>query len=232
MTSKTDQIKEKLRSILSHVRNNKNEFERNAAMGRLQALLIKHRLDMNDIEDKAKEDIVEITVLGHNGPWARSVAKSISKLNFCNYVFQRKHGDQRFVNHSFVGRPHEVEVAKELTTLIHEQLLSESSAQARRSMDPSFQRSFLNAASATIYRRVEELIKQTSQPSAETSSSTALIVLNAYALAEVENNNFLEVAYPNLKTTKSRAKSKSHAGYAEGRAFGDKIPLNLYKKIA
>jgi Protein of unknown function (DUF2786) len=207
MASKTDLIKEKLRKILAVVRSNGNVHEREQAMLRLQELLVKHRLEMTDIEHKEEEGIIRLEVQGRNGPWARTVGHAIAKLNFCSYLFQRNNGDQRNCIHIFIGRPHEVEVVKELTLLILEQLNTESTVQARRSLNKSFQRSFLNGA---------------------------LMVLSEYTRAENENKTFLEVAYPKAKSDKrgQQKKSKSYAGMAEGAVFGNKIPLNLSKMLS
>jgi hypothetical protein len=233
MTSKIDNIKDKLRKILAIVRSNGNEHERDMAMMRLQEMLVKHRLEMSDIEEKEKEGIVKLEIVGINGPWARTVCQAIAKLNFCDYVFRRQYGnDQRLITHIFIGRPHEAEVAQELAMLILEQLNTESRVQARRTSDPSFQRSFLNAASHTIYHRAEALIKQASAATQAQSQSTALMVLNAYALAEQENKQYLTTAFKNLKSGTNRQTSKSHAGYNEGKVFGDKIPLSVTKKLA
>ena len=234
MTAKIDTIKEKLRKILAIVKSNGNEFERNMAMQRLQEMLVKHRLELSDIEEKQKEDIVRVEVIGRNGPWARSVCQAIAKLNFCNYIFVRTgpSNDQRLVRHCFIGRPHEVEVAKELAMLIIDQLWTESASQARKNGDPSFQRSFLNAASYAIYYRAEDLIKQSSSQTDTQSQSTALMVLNAYEQAKNENNQFIAISFGPIKMSKSKTRSKSYAGSVEGKAFGNKIPLNVTKKLA
>ncbi len=231
--TKIEAIKEKLRKILAIVHSNGNEHERNMAMLRLQELLVKHRLEMSDIEEKAKEDIIRVIVTGLNGPWARTVASAISKLYFCNYYFvSNGTSDQRFCKHVFVGRPHEAEVAKELAMLVIGQLQTESAMQARRNGNSSFQRSFLNAASSAIYWRVEAMIKESSTPNQERTMSTALMVQSAYEQALAENKQFLDNIGMVITFPKWRTRTKSYEGSAQGRNFGNKVPLRPTEKLA
>lgn len=221
-TTSRETIIERIRKLMALAGNNSSEAERDAAMHKAQQLLIAHKIEESEIAAaESTTPIAEWVMRGRNGQWARRIAQSIGKLYFCGYISQAM---GKKVDHIFVGKQTDAEIAKAVTNFVVESVYSEGARQMRaRKANTSYWTSFVNAASLRIQARVRDMIRDSQN--AESGASRALVVANLYATAQSAAADYIKND-PSVKTTKSRAMTNpSDSGWAQGIAFGDTIPI-------
>ena len=109
-------IIDKIQAILSRANNNANEHEAQVAMAHAQRLLLKHGLEMKDVEEVESSDIkpgFEITLGKRQPPEMQDIASILQEHFNVRCLFgQMKRGSRtESINISFVGRKHYCEVA-------------------------------------------------------------------------------------------------------------------------
>ena len=232
----TNSIHDKIRKLLALANDTSEngEAEREVAMKMIQKLLIKHRIEMSDVilESDEQVEVTSTTFHFHNAPWIRTIIVGLSKMNFCQYYWTKDFlKGAAYGYHTIIGLPHEIEATIELVKVIFHSCDKEAKVGAKKFIeDKSFKRSFLNAASTKIYYRAMELV--TESISHDSEIGTALVVKNAYEVADQRNSEFLENRGTTIKEKKQRTRTKSRNGATQGSKFGSTVSLTLSKKIA
>lgn len=218
MEMPNDNILEKIRALLRLASDSgATEHEASLAMERAQALLLKHNLDMADID--VKDDGFSFEVLDEEfnigkANWRSTLLGMIARQNFCRVITHTGTGRPP----SIIGRKYNIEVVQELSLWLAGQLdsLVMADINAREFLgefvDRTWKDSFLYGA---INRIKERLIEANSNNDGQTQ---ALVVC-----LDEENNSFIKDAYPNLG---SRSYSILNAeAYNQGVSAGNTVSV-------
>src|SRR3990170_1711561 len=110
-----DNILEKIRALLRLAGDGAaTEAEASLAMERAQALLLKHNLDMADIDVKEEGFSFEVLDEEFNigkADWRSNLLGVIARQNFCRVITHRAFGRHP----SIIGRKYNIEVVQELS---------------------------------------------------------------------------------------------------------------------
>lgn len=228
-----ESIIEKIKKLMNVVNDSAtgSEEERDTALKMVQKLLVKHRIEMSEIEEK-EEGITEQTVVLYNSQYSRIIFSAISRMNFCSFYYRKIPNRPTYANFTFIGKEHEIFATIELCKSILFSVNKESRKGAKiHAHDKHYSRSFVNSASVRISKRVNEIIEDSKKNNDETGN--ALIIINAYDNAVIECDNYLNNKNLKLITKKPRnINIKSFNGYNDGDNFGKKVNLNIFDKIS
>lgn len=232
----TDKILDKLAKIKAHMESAKkigSEAEAQAFAEMLQKLLLKHKLDMTDIEVEAEEkaepvDRYDVDLDSHGLKtkasrvgWSEKLAVIVARAHFCRILIYR--GSNLI---TIVGRKSDAAVAEFLyVTLLR---AAESIAQkeyvkffyeCRDAGDVRRARGFKASFLVAFVSRIEYRLDQVRR--AEASSSTAIVRVNR---AELAVKQFMDGM--KTRTIKSLTHvAKNAEGYNRGKAAADRVNL-------
>lgn len=164
---------EKVRKLLATARSKTaNENEAAIAMKMVQAIVARLNLDLGKIEAGRIEGTsfeTDSELATTSQPWRRQIAAETARLYLCDYFFgyikqathTRKCGYVRLDQHSFVGKVHNIVVAKEMfvyfVDTIEEMAKSVPSAKRARM-------SFCNAAAFHLCQRIRDRYFESKAP--------------------------------------------------------------------
>jgi len=188
----SDSILEKARALLRLASNEAaTEHEASLAMERLQALLLKHNLDMADAERMEGEEPCQVFdeefSIGGRGDWKVSLLNMVARQNFCRVMTSNG------IPH-VIGRKYNIEVVKEMSSWLISQLDVLATTQAGvqaflgEPVNGLWRRSFLLGAINRLKERLKEL-------SEGQDAATKALVLDL----ATESANFMHQAYPFLR---------------------------------
>lgn len=233
MTTATDKtnIIEKIKKLMAVVNDaaKGGEHEREVAMNMVQRLLLKHRIEISEVED-IEEDTIEMSEVFSSATFARTIIFAIGKLNFCKIYFTRlPSAKARF---TFIGREHEIMATIQLCKIIIKSVSREARKGAKiYSHDKSYTRSFENGASYRISERAYDIIKNVKEnPEAimtdiKVSSATSLVIANSYDEAEEKNAKYMEGTGVKIKSKRPRMQNSSADGFYDGDRFGKTVNI-------
>lgn len=201
--------------------------ERDNAMRMAHKLLAKYNLDMAEAEaiGQAEEARIHTKVHFYGRPWAKTIAVSIAKLYFCEYVFvTAKRADD--VTHYFFGRPLNVQAAASIAAWLVKSVRKEARSRCPLEGEGAnaWIRSFCTGVSLTIYKRVAEMMADAAKQTAAPGMS--LVLASVYEKEKAKN---LALRDATMKTT-----LKGHHGkrlgdadaIGQGKEYGKSINLN------
>ena len=198
------------------------EAERETALRMAYKILAKHNLSMSDLP---ADSIVEVRLRNEMtisaDKWARNVCQSVAKLFFCHYFFKRTNTSGKDI-HVFVGLQSNSVTAMNMSDFLVKAIKREASKLYKSPTSPEG-RSFCVGTMATIHKRVEAMIADTT----ESEPGTAVAIINLHKSEQGLNKKFLEDEGTSLKVSTRRAdNSLRYGAFMDGKDFGGKVSLN------
>ena len=227
-----EKILDKLIKIKAHAESAAkigSEAEAEAFAAMLQQLLLRHKIDMTDLEiekeeaeepvDKYTIDWQDVKVRGARIAWIERLAGIVARAYFCRILV---HPNSSRI--TLVGRKSDAAVAEfMIVTLVRaaEQLARKEYGKVFR-MDKyaarGFMPSFLKSFTVRIAERIED-----ERRTASTSTSTALVRINR---AESAVTDFMKQFTKKAAMVRGSRDDGNAEGYRRGRAMADAINLN------
>jgi hypothetical protein len=197
-----------------------------AALAAIQRLMLKHNLDMAQVDLAGRTDQrgfeKESFNLGAAMNWRRNLINALCKYTFCDAVFPPR-GSGVFL----IGERHNIEVVKGMYEYLVNEVMrladlgwSQVSPEERMFARPrAWKNAFRLGAGTTLGNRLKEQFEE--QKAAEDQSAVnALVLVKDNALAEAVAEFF-----PNLKTSRSKASMSDGRGYQAGLIAGSTVNL-------
>lgn len=231
-SDKTLDLIQKLHNLATN--KGATEAEAENALARMQALLFRHNLSIEDVKMTPEKRQAGLTDVSTNidsvtsqrftkfssrpneREWITSLASSIARYNFGRIMVSEDRTEIWFV-----GTPENIEAIKEIWAFAVEQVMNLSGEAYKvfrkegGKTDPrQYKRNFSNGCVARLHQRLREEWEKLQQAAVE---SKALIVVNDQALQE----------YMDARSTKGKAprRGSSSEGYRAGFAAGDLVQL-------
>lgn len=163
MSPETEKALDRVRKLLSLAGNNPNENEAAMAAEKAQVILAEHNLSIADVRagDEDETIVEDEELVTSSQPWRRPLGTMVARLYFCEYLYCQMplHRDA----HSFIGKKHNVEVAKMFFTYLHMTVnrLAQAGAlkrpaKARSAYRTEFRRACSNRLCHRINQRIED----------------------------------------------------------------------------
>lgn len=226
--------KDRLRRLKAMADDASSEHEAMIAARRLHALLAKHGMSEEELEDGDGVARGEKNTLLVRGEWCQEVMFAIARLYFCKGL---THGQPRFrregqgsgVYFSLIGRELHRETAMRVIQSVVRSVYSEAKRSSRK-MRPSHVHpmtwitSFCEGASYRIRVRVHELIEAGRRGDLEDDDGDKLPVLaSLYDTAQADIDALL--ANAKIKTWRPKGEIRSTEACRNGEAFGAGVAL-------
>ena len=241
MSTVSDAMMKRIRSLLAMSRGTANENEAAVAAAMVQKLLVEYNLTESDVEQRdSSGKIIEDNDLmtSSSNPWRRSLALACARLYLCDYFWQhvyvptsnRKTGYIRGDKHTFIGLPHNVVVAKEMFVYLVdtiERLASDARKTKTKAVVGSlsaYEHSFRTACGTRVTIRLWERYNEQTAPPAGLLVKSNVPALYTKLSAEV--NEYMEKNHKEIKVRPPRGKHSSLAGALDGRMAGDRVGLD------
>lgn len=222
-----EKLLERIQKLLALAGNNPSAEEAASAMAKAQSLLADYNLSIADIAGRSAKDkpsnVKDAPVTMRYAAWAVRMVAAIAELYMCRVLFTKT--GQRTARYYFIGKPHNIAVAKLFAAKITED--SHSMAGKRRRelrMPNSYATAFLHSAADQITRRCAKLVYEAKQGNMQgMSASRALVVASLYD-QEAELNKAL--VSPDVKTANlRRTKIEDFLGTLHGAVYGDTVAI-------
>lgn len=210
-----------------------SDGERDNALRMAHATMLKYNLDQFDVQGKPagpQEERHERQVAGYGRPWAVQLANVVAEAFFCK-LMMRKSLVKDEVIYCFVGKVSNTDAAAEVSITLINSIFKEAKRRMRQQGENvTWRRSFCTGAMFKIQDRCAAL--KTSTQLEGGSTSTALVVRNAYAVEAQANDDWVASQGIRVRKQASRAKrSLDSAAYSEGRTYGESVSLTPNKKL-
>ncbi len=225
-----ESVIEKIQKCLELARRGGTEGEMQAAMCRVQALLAKHNLTLEDVSSHETDAVCnDANSVRGVEVWHRYIYNSISKLYFCTYFFgyqdvldESTGTMKRITTHNIVGRKSNTIVAKNVCSCIIDlglKLAKELDG------DIKAKNSFKKGFASRISERAKQQLAETLKSGIVESNSTALMVAPLYKKSAQENEKFLSKS--DIKTRKARSKAvvSNREAFINGMSAAENVSL-------
>lgn len=218
-----EKIIDKIKKLLAIANDSAaSEGERDNALRMAHNFLIKHNLEMKDLQEhEIKENRIFERLETFQMKWCKGVAQSIAELFFCKMFTEGKVNGTKG-RYCFVGKESNATTAAVMTEYVISSILKEARKLYGSNLAPE-STSFGHGAKVKLWQRVKEMIKTTS-----ISEGTGLVVVEMYKQEQNANNEFISQGGIKLVPSKSKKTAISNlAAFGAGSVFGNKIDLNL-----
>lgn len=205
-------IIDRIRKLLA-MATSANEQEAAAFAGKAQALLAEHNLTPDDIKGEEDDELgMDVSTLTDSYPWRRPLADAVARMYFCSYAYgDVVRGKTKYDVHGFIGRKHNVEVAKLMFDYLWravDRMARDAAKAIPKKQQSPFRVSFRWGASRRLVDRIEERIGAAKSGLLITDKGNKLPALidkydaadaeNAEALAEMAETKAVPAAKPNI----------------------------------
>lgn len=218
----SESIIAKIRKMLELANNSAaSEGERENALRMAHNLLIKHNLEMKDLQEhEIKENRTTEKAETFKMKWCREVAGAIAHLFMCKMYWQDINGTK--CKYSFVGKESNATTAALMTEYVISSILKEARKLYKQNLCPQ-SRQFGFGAAYKLWDRVQQMVKTSS-----TGTGTGLIVLEMYDQEKAANEEFIKASGTTLRIIReSETQITDYQAFNKGSKYGDKIDLNL-----
>jgi hypothetical protein len=233
-----EKVIERVRKLLA-LSASPNENEAASAAAKAQAILTEYNLSMSEVESVQTDDEFGMIEVGEteSRPWRRQLANATGALYFCKYFYtfrfikvNTKYGTIRHDVHTFVGAPHNVEVAKMMFQYLMsavDRLARDGSLAYPAKERTSYQTSFRNMCAGRLVSRIFQRIAdaKAGKVVSETTGK-ALMCLDMYEQAKVKAEAVIAATGKALTTKKRPIKTDHAAGVRDGYRAGGEIGLD------
>lgn len=243
MSTVSEAMLKRIRSLLAMSRGNANEHEAAVAASKVQELLLQFNLSVDDVEKRdASGKVIEDGDLltSSSNPWRRDLALAIAHLYFCDYYWQhvrwkapqRKRPYIRGDKHNFIGLPHNVVVVKEMFVYLVD-TIERLASEARKDIvkrkvqidgtPSSYEHAFRHGCAKRITLRIwERFYEQTTPKGLLVKSNVPAL----YTKLSAEVTDYMSKNHKELKVIPNRGKHSSLAGVIDGNKAGDRVSLD------
>lgn len=210
-------IIDKIRKCLELAKRGGTEGEANAAMSRVQELLIKYNLSLSEIEGHTSIDdaITRIDSKANYRPWERQIWHGVAKLYFCG-MFQSR-GKVVLIGPKS-SLPIVTNIAKYLIGL-GETLAKQTGG------DTTFKTSFKNGFGSRISARCFDEIRKAKAGQINDDTGKALILHPMYDKADKAVSTYLRNQGIRTHASRSGSRSRNCEGYNAGKQAGNSASL-------
>lgn len=220
-----DKILDRVRKMLAMANDERgNQHEREQALRMAHNLLIKHGLDLLDVERSqrdAEDARGRYTGEGHSMRWALHIRLHVARLFMCRYLVGAKLNSWK-CEHVFIGRESNATTAMYISDYVVNSIVKESRKRFGGDSVPEA-RSFALGCADQIAIRVREMLADKDD---QFSAPDKALIVVAMRKEEDDANEVWIRANVQTKALR-RASSKVKAdSYAEGREYGKGIGLS------
>jgi hypothetical protein len=239
-----ERVLRRIRKLVALAEGGATEAEAETALRLAHEMLAEHNLSMDDVPENS-DDVDPVTSDGeewdrYNEAWRRTLMHSAAQLYFCRYFFSDKIVpgkntalSQRGVKHTFVGRPHNVAVARLMGRYFVTTVNRLANDGCRKTVIRSrtergrYVNTFRLACAERLRERCVKVRERAEAGQAVTSDGRNLPALaNMYRREMRANDEFLHNMKIRLREQKSRASFHDTRGYNDGRTAADSISLS------
>lgn len=202
------------------------EGERDNALRMAHALLVKHNLSLDEVEQKTRdqEDPRGTEVIDSwSQPWAKQVFNYTAKLFFCKYYFGKKINATK-CQHHFVGRASNTTTVSLMGEFLVTSILREARKLYVHNLAPE-SRSFACGAADRIAVRVTNMLAEATKQQ-DASPGTALVLADLYKTEQDANAAYLAEAGVALVAGRAGSNKVNANAYNAGKAYGNTVSLN------
>lgn len=221
MVQVDDKILQKIQKALALAADNPSDEEAQTAMRMAQKLMVKHGLDMSDVEyaEKDEKEVVDegLTDYKKTQQWEKSLAVVISENFRCTSYLNKKRTGHRYAvtRLCFIGLKQDVEIARmvynyahQMITMLTEQFVKENGYSGKTAITTAKNEYRLGFISGLDAKFKEQVNKE----------GWGLILVQDDAVVEVVENKGLGRAYRSRAQNYGDANAYG-AGYSEGKKF-------------
>jgi len=223
-----DKILERARKLLAMSQDASSEHEAMIAAKRLHALLIKHNIELTELERDEQGVDAELAHDGSSWPWKKVILGAVSELYFCScYIAPtRKNYSNFFVVGTESNRLFAIHLIKNIFSII-ERAARRGSVQVHGKPSSTYITSFRNGAAARVSSRCAELLRQAETGNLKDEDGTQLPALaNVYKLNIDNAENWIIDNLRGCKSVRPRMSYYDKAGYSDGLEAGNQVQLS------
>jgi len=204
----SDLILCKVKKLLA-LGNSPNEAEAQSAIEKAHQLLKDYNLSITDITSDSKYGIIEDVVIEskNDSIWKKYIMLGVAKANYCMHLITKS---RTGTIHQYIGKEHNVIVAKEMTNYLFatvERLSKKHSGSVRGD--------YKKGIAYTICNRLYELNKE------EKVQCSALVVQEESMI-----KNYLKEKYSDIKSVSTNCRYKNYNAFTAGTNDGYDVSLN------
>lgn len=239
-------IQDTLRKMIEHEKSARkigNQAEAEAFAGKIQELLLKHKLEMSDIEIAEQErnepileewfsipEVLDLPIKRRHDTWFGLLLSSITRANFCKVL-------QTHVSNTYtiVGRESDRDVSKQLFEYLSKACIEMAPHEALKHFGPSpvrgmkhpeertfissFKVGFAVAICNRLHVKMEEL----------KAGATEQGLIRVDQLTKATEEKFDELHPETRKTAPPRV--SSYSGFQSGKEYGSAVGINSIKRL-
>lgn len=228
MSKSQSRIIEKMKKLLAMAEGKANENEAMTAARQLHALLAKHNISMDELNEASDEEVVgQEGEVERDRPWKRMVAMYIAKLYFCEFYTSQI--GSRKSQYMFVGTEANRTFAMHIFKMVVAAIERESRAESRKiygKQNSSFVRSFWAGAKDRIIERCKELMESAKEGTLEDEEGNTLpALLSTYERNQLQVESWIDENLK-LKSKTARTRANNSLGVSKGREAGGRVQLS------
>jgi hypothetical protein len=233
-----ENVIDKLRKIMAHAASAReigNLAEAEAFAAKAQELLLRHKLDMTEVEFAAEEaaepvmsdvfsatETLDLPIKRTHDNWIGILMLACAKANFCK-ILKMRHSN----TFSVVGRATDRQAATELFTYLSKACIEMAPNEADRNCIINQRRSYISSfklgfASAIYHRIVHKQMELKAG-----AQEQGLIRIDQ--MEKAVEKKFKEL-YP-YTTTGAPARAYNRSGFAAGKVYGQAVGINGTKRL-
>ncbi len=224
-------VLEKIQKLMALARGGANVNESANAFAHAQALLMKHRISMAEVELAATafkqpdENIVEGTKPLYSGQriihWKSSLGDNLARLNHCS-MFYYNYRNPKSIKYLLVGRPSDMEIVHYMFESIVVQIerLCKDTMKAGFGEGKTWSNNFKHGAVETVIKRLRE---ENQKVRDEYKGTAALVFVDRRG---VEVTEWIAKNMKLGKTQNTNVARQDQSARDMGRAAGNRVSLN------
>lgn len=216
MTDK-EKIVDKIKKLLA-LSKSSNEHEASLAMENANKLLMKHNLEMSDIEEIDMNDIIESEVMsgGRMMSWKLNILSSVMELNNCQILLYSQRGGKKTVK--AIGKKTSIEVSVSM----YDYLIKTMDRIIKNTIYDIDVFSFRIGFAYAITQKIKEIITERSKADdAFDQACTALVVVEKALIQK-----FMNEQHPDVKTKSTKTNFKDSMSFSAGHQAGRNTSLS------
>lgn len=230
---KLAKVMEKIRKLL-RLAKSPNEHEASLAASRAHALLAEYNLDHADVINEKRDEVgYDSELVTTSYQWRYFIGAGVATLYYCKHMATTfKKGKTAYDRHSFVGRRHNVIVAKlvfeYLTKTVH-RLAQQGARTLPAKRRSPYRTEFRKRCASQLYARLVDQRKVVESGGAKTDDGRNLpMLLDQYEQAQLEIDEYLKPMYESGAIKRVPVKTSDRIydqqglidGYKAGREIG------------
>ncbi len=212
-----EQISDKIRKLLA-LSKSSNEHEASLALANANKLLMKHNLEMKDLEEIDLNCIIEEVVMsaGRIMNYKPIMLNAILELNNCEMLIHSvAHGNKIIKAIKAIGKKQNIEVSISMYDY-----LMNTMERKMREENPRNKTSFRLGFSYSIARKIKEIIMERNRQDNDVACTALVIQEKKMA------KDFMHDKYKNIRTKKAKSSYRDQASFNSGVQAGRSTSLN------